>query len=66
MASPLHHENAKAAKQNLAAIHSLKVAVNASDVKSVYQSGLDIIIDLHSGEQILLREARLRALTDPQ
>ena len=66
MASPLHHENAKAAKQNLAAKHSLKVAVNASDVKSVYQSGLDIIIVLHSGEQIVLREAGLRALTDPQ
>ncbi len=47
-------------------MHSLKVAVKASDVKSVYQSGLDIIIVLNSGEQIVLREAALRALTDPQ
>ncbi len=65
MASPIQHENVKGEK--VAALpHSIKVAAKASDVKSVRQVGTDIIITLHSGQQIVLPDAALRALTDPQ
>ena len=66
MSSPIQHEPAKVAKRSAPASHSVNVAAKASDVQSARQVGVDIIITLKSGEQIVLPNAGLRALTDPQ